>query len=52
MPVSARDRAAYRADDAADHKLLSQKERERIMRVRQRSLVRDNYPIVMSLTRK
>lgn len=33
MPMSARDRAAYRADDASDHKFLSAKERERIMRV-------------------
>ncbi|KAF5125940.1 Dehydrodolichyl diphosphate synthase complex subunit NUS1 [Metarhizium anisopliae] len=32
MPMSARDRAAYRADNASDHKFLSDKERERIIR--------------------
>ncbi|KAG6005646.1 hypothetical protein E4U54_000296 [Claviceps lovelessii] len=32
MPLSAKDRAAYRADDVSGHKFLSPKDRERIMR--------------------
>ncbi|KAG6031684.1 hypothetical protein E4U41_007482 [Claviceps citrina] len=32
MPISAKDRAAYRADDMADHKFLSPRDRDRIMR--------------------
>ncbi|QUC18233.1 uncharacterized protein UV8b_02474 [Ustilaginoidea virens] len=31
MPISARDRAAYRADDALDHKFLTDKDRDRIL---------------------
>ncbi|OAA45529.1 di-trans, poly-cis-decaprenylcistransferase [Metarhizium rileyi] len=31
MPLSVRDREAYRADDASDHKILGQKEKERML---------------------
>ena len=34
MPINARDREAYRADEVRDHTLLSGQEKERMLKVR------------------
>lgn len=42
MPISSKDRAAYRADGMSDHKFLSPKEREKIMMVSERARLTPN----------